>query len=95
MAETKKPGWPKIGSIRKGDDGSNYIKLEENVKIFVDGQEVPLNDKRTVQLQDPRAKVTQLKEKGYIDEAEADKRLEKLSGMTWLRYDLFVPPPRN
>lgn len=94
MAETKKSkGWPKIGTLRKGDNGS-YIKLEANVKILVDGVEVPLNDKKTVRLEDPRAKVEGLYERGFITEAEKDKRLEKLEEHSWLRYELVVPPPR-
>lgn len=95
MAETKKSkGWPKIGTLRKGDSGS-YIKLESNVKILVDGVEVPLNDKRTVRLEDPRKKVENLFERGIITEAEHDKRLESLANNEWLKYELIVPPPRD
>lgn len=93
MAKGK--GWPKIGTIRRSKEGSNYIKLEDNVKILVDGQEVQLNGQRIVQLQDPRSKVESLKENGHIDEAEADRRLEKLASMDWLRYELVIPPPRS
>lgn len=95
MAETKKSkSWPKIGTLRKGDSGS-YIKLESNVKIMVDGVEVPLNDKRTVRLEDPRKKVENLFERGIITEAEHDKRLESLANNEWLKYELIVPPPRD
>lgn len=94
MAETKKKSWPRIGSLRKGDNGS-YIKLEANVEIYVDGVKIDMNEKKTVKLEDPRAKVEQLRDKGIISEADADKRLEKLAELTWLRYDLVVPPPRT
>lgn len=95
MAETKKSkGWPKIGTLRKGDNGS-YIKLDEGVEIFVNGEKVPTNDKRTVRLEDPRQKVSGLYERGFITEAEKDKRLEKLEEHSWLRYELVVPPPRT
>lgn len=94
MAETKKSkGWPKIGTLRKGDTGS-YIKLEENVSILVDGVAIPMNEKRVVRLEDPRKKVEQLFEKEYITEAEKDKRLEKLAENEWLRYELVVAPPK-
>lgn len=97
MSQTKtfkNKGWPKIGTLRKGDSGS-YIKLEDNVKIFVDGVEVPMNDKKTVRLEDPRKKVEGLRDRGIISEAEADKRLEKLAELDWLRYELILPPPRT
>ncbi len=95
MAETttKKKGWPVIGSLRKGDNGS-YIKLSDGVEILFNGEKVPLNDKKTVRLEDPRKKVEGLRDRGFIDEAEADKRLEKLSTMEWLRYELVCPPPK-
>lgn len=91
MAKGK--SWPKIGTLRKGDSGS-YIKLEAGVTVFIDGVEVPLNDKKTVRLEDPRKKVEGLLERGIISEADADKRLEKLAENEWLRYELIVPPPR-
>lgn len=91
MAKGK--SWPKIGTLRKGDNGS-YIKLEEGVEVFVNGEKVPMNDKRTVRLEDPRKKVEGLLERGIISEADADKRLEKLAENEWLRYELIVPPPR-
>lgn len=88
-------GWPKIGTLRKGEDNRSYIKLENNVKILVDGVEVPLNKARTVRLEDPRKKVEGLLERNFIDEAEADRRLAVLAENTWLKYELIVPPPRE
>lgn len=92
--KAKSKGWPVIGSLRKGDNGS-YIKLADNVTVFVDGQPVALNSKKTVRLEDPRKKVEGLFERGHIDEKQRDSRLEKLAEMDWLRYDLVVPPPRD
>ena len=95
MSEVKKSkGWPKIGTLRRGDNGS-YIKLEDNVTILIDGKPVDMNQKKTVRLEDPRKKVEGLHERGFIDEAEKDKRLEKLAELEWLRYELIVPPPRS
>ncbi len=96
MANTsgKKKPWAKIGTLRKGQDGS-YIKLEANVEVYVDGVKIDMNDKKTVRLEDPRRKVEGLHERGFIDEAEKDKRLEKLAELDWLRYELIVPPPRT
>lgn len=98
--KTKKKGWPKIGTLRRGEaeDGkpaSSYIKLEEGVEILINGVKVPMNEKRTVRLDDPRKTVEKLRDGGHISEADADKRLEKLSENQWLRYELILPPPRT
>lgn len=90
----KKAPWPKIGSLRKNDSGS-YIKLEDNVTILVDGKPISMNKTKTVRLEDPRAKVEGLRDRGFITEAEADKRLERLAELTWLRYELVVAPAKD
>jgi len=96
MAETKKKkGWPRIGTVRKGDDGGSYIKLDEGVEVFLNGEKVALNEKRTVRLEDPRKTVEKLYERGIITEKEHDTRLEKLVEMQWLKYDMIVPPPKG
>lgn len=96
MAESKakRKSWPKVGTLRRGDSGS-YIKLEEGVEIYMNGEKLPMNAKRTVRLEDPRKKVEGLFERGIIDEAEHDKRLEVLASNDWLRYELIVAPPRD
>ena len=94
MAENNKnKGWPKVGTLRKGDYG-HYIVLEKNVDIMVDGKKLELNEKRTVRLDDPRKKVEMLLEKGFIDEGEAEKRMDTLNANAWLKYELIVPPPK-
>jgi hypothetical protein len=94
VTKAKTKSWPTVGTLRKGDSGS-YIKLEANVDIYVDGVKIELNDKKTIRLEDPRKKVEQLRDRGIISESDADKRLEKLSTMDWLRYNLVAPPPRD
>lgn len=94
MNKTKGKGWPKIGTLRKGDYG-NYIKLEENVTILVDGEPVDLNDSRTVSLEDPRKKAEFFFDNGHITEADFDKRMEVLEENAWLRYELVVPPSKS
>ena len=94
MAKTKNKGWPKIGTVRKGDYGS-YIKLEENVTILVDGSPVEMNESRTVSLEDPRKKAEFFFENGHISEADFNKRMEVLAENSWLRYELVVPPTRS
>jgi hypothetical protein len=92
-AKAKSKGWPKIGTLRKSDTGV-YIKLEEGVEITLNGVKVEMNDKRTVRLENPRDKVVQLYDRGFIDEATKDKRLEKLEEHSWLKYELICPPPK-
>lgn len=95
MAETKKSrSWPTVGSLRKSDDGRNYIKLANNVTILVDGKPVSMNKSRTINLQDPRKNVEQLQQRGVITGEQAEERLEKLSSMQWLRYELVIPPAK-
>lgn len=96
MASQNKPkrkGWPKVGTIRKNDGGS-YLKLEDNVEILVDGQKIPLNKSRTLNFQDPRKNVEAMRDKGIIDEKTAEERLEKLSTMDWLKYEVIAAPPK-
>lgn len=92
MAKSK--GWPKVGTLRRGDTGS-YIKLDEGYKVVGPDGEVPMNATRTIRLEDPRKKVEGLRDRGIISEAEADKRLEKLAENEWLRYELVIAPPRE
>jgi len=100
MAEKKSKAWPKVGTLRRSTDqktgkpGASYIKLEPNVDIYVDGKKVEMNQTRTVRLEDPKTKVLQLHERGFIDEAEKDKRLERLEENSWLKYELVIAPPR-
>lgn len=90
----KKKSWPKIGSVRKGDSGTSYIKLDEGVEVFVKGEKVELNKSRTLTLQDPRKQVQGMRDRGIITEQQADERLEKLSELTFLKYDIVCPPPK-
>jgi RNase H-fold protein (predicted Holliday junction resolvase) len=91
--EKKSKGWPKIGTLRKGDYG-HYIVLEKGVEILVDGQKIAMNDKRSVRLEDPKKTVEMLLEKGVISEEKAQERLATLEANAWLKYELVVPPPK-
>lgn len=105
MSQTKQnKGWPVIGSLRQSESEdpatgkkvkSSYLKMADGVEIFLDGKKVELNKTRTVKLECPRKKVEGLCERGHITEKQRDERLEKLSEMEWLRYDLVAPPPRD
>lgn len=95
MAEGKKTGWPKVGSIRRSKDGKNYMKVEPNVTMFVDGVPVEFNEHRIIQLQDPLEKIDTLEKNGYLDAATATERRTQLAAMDWLRYECVVPPRKS
>ena len=95
MSENKVK-WPKLGTLRSGTSPKgnkySYIKLEDNIKILVDGVEAEMNDKLIVRLQDPRDTVDRLEQRGIIDEATANSRRAKLDELDWLKYELVLPP---
>lgn len=92
----KSKGWPRIGSVRKDKNGKSYIKLNEDVEVFVGGTKVEMNKYRTVRLEDPTARIDGLQERGFITEQEADKRRSELAEKSaWLKYELVVPPEGN
>ena len=93
QTKSKKPSWPKIGTIRKSSKGS-YIKFNDGVEILVDGVKVEFNDSRTANLVDPVQEVEKLIERGIISSDKADERREKAQeAAEWLKYEIQVPPP--
>lgn len=83
--------WNKIGTVRKNDKGKFYIKFEEGVVVTKNG--VALNHRDTANLQDPREQVKRLADTQKITNDQAKERLDKLNALTWLQYDIIVPPP--
>ena len=92
--KSKRKSWPQIGTIRKSDDGTSYIKLADGVELIVKGEKVLLNKSRTLKLQKPVDNVKQLQERGVIDSDEAERRLEKLEAMKWLTHEIVASPPK-
>lgn len=68
-----------IGEIREGKEGGLYMKLtkaanlKEGANVFIDT---------------PQSKIESFLEKGYIDEAEAERRIANIP--EWKRYVLTV-----
>lgn len=97
--KTKSKGWPKIGTLRrstnKAGEKYSYIKLEDNVEVYVDGVKVSMNEKRVVRLEDPKANLEGLFSRGIIDESEYTRRMESLAQNDWLKYELKIAPPRG
>lgn len=91
----KKSGWPVIADIIKNENGS-YVKFKEGVKITLNGEEVPLNEKRTAILQDPVKEVERMVANGVISEDKAEARLAQVQEVaTWLKYSICCPPPKE
>jgi len=99
MAKKK---WSDLGTLRKKEGGKAYLVIGNNVKILVgtynkesdsveDYEEVDLGEYRTVALTDPFAGIDGLLSKGYIDEKEANSRIEKIKDKN-VKYKVTVPP---
>ncbi|MDA9072659.1 hypothetical protein N9K75_02155 [bacterium] len=63
-----KPTYVEFAQVRKGDDGSTYIKIVEDVTLSK-------NDK--VYKNTPEEKLKTLLDRGFIDEATAAERLSR------------------
>lgn len=75
--------WKKLGSVRKGKNGGNYIKLDGPVTLGPDD---------VIQLQDPRKKLTESAAAGRITEEQAAEWAAKIPD--YIRYELVLPPKR-
>ncbi len=100
----KKKSWPEVGTLRqKNEDGSKpYLVIHPSIKILVGSydkdsesydnfEEIDLGDYRTVKCIDPMPGLDALLEKGYIDEAEHEKRVETIDNKN-VMFKLTVPP---
>lgn len=97
MSQRKK--WPVIGKIteNKGKNGTfRQIQFEENVTIFVDGEQVDMNEYRQANLVTPVQEVEQLIKNGVIEESKQEFRRNKAQEISsWLKHKIIVPPPRG
>ena len=73
--------WKKLGSVRKGKNGGNYIKLDGPVNLLADD---------VIQLQDPRKKLQESAAAGRITEEQAAEWSAKIPD--YVRFDLVLPP---
>jgi len=98
MAKQK---WTQVGSVRKGQSGNLYIKIDPNLaqltelKDAVDNQINILKDGGetkgiNLQLEKPQVKLHRLLELGFIDDAEFQKRLERVP--EYIRQEVTLPP---
>ena len=93
---TKKKSWPKIGTVRKSDDGNRYIKFSDNVTILVDGKEIDMNKSRTANLTSPSEDLERMIKNNIVPEADVEKRRAQVeSTKGWLLSDIVVPPPKT
>ncbi|PCI45920.1 MAG: hypothetical protein COB41_00590 [Proteobacteria bacterium] len=102
MAKSK--SWPELGTLRqKNEDGSKpYLHIHPSVRILIGSynsdtesydnyEELDLGDYRTVKCVDPLSGLDALLEKGYIDEAEHEKRVTVVEDKN-IMFKLTVPP---
>lgn len=75
--------WLKIGSIRKGKTGNLYIKVDKGVT---------LTEGESLQLQDPRKKLSDSVAAGRLSEEKAAEFAEKIPD--YIRYEVVRPPAK-
>jgi|CXWL01.1.fsa_nt_gi hypothetical protein len=97
-ASSAKAKWSELGTVRQrlSKDGKkvNYLVLNKNVTILVEGEEVDLGTFRTVSFMDPQAGLDSLLSGGHIDQDEYDKRIS-FNEEKGVKYRLTVPPVKN
>ena len=81
MANT---AWKKLGSLRKSQKGSLYIKLDEDIS---------LKKGQSVQLKDPRKSLDAAVEAGRMSSEKAEEMKAKIP--EYIRYDLILAPDNN
>ena len=74
----------KLGSLRKSEKGSLYIKIDEGVSLDAGA---------VIQLQDPRKKLDESVEKGRLSQERADEIRAKIPD--YIRYELVLAPPKK
>ena len=77
-------GWQTIGSIRKSKEGKLYFKVDEDVN---------LTKGSSLQLQDPRKRMTMLAEKGFLTKEAAEERIANIP--EYVRYDVVIAPKKD
>jgi hypothetical protein len=73
--------WEKIGSVRRGKTGNNYIKIDNDVTLKAG---------RIVQIQDPRKRLDEMVAKGKMDADKAEEYKEKIPD--YILKELVLPP---
>jgi hypothetical protein len=77
-----KPKWEQVGSIRKGEDGSLYMKVEKDIPAG-----------RSVQLKKPVDEIQRKVQMGWITQDEANERIAKVP--EYIKFDLYLKPPKT
>lgn len=75
--------WTKVGSLRKGKSGGNYIKVDTDVN---------LKKGQTLSLQDPRKSLENAVANGRMDEAKAEALKAKIP--EYIKYDVVLVPDK-
>ena len=91
ISQTK---WNQIGIVIQGKNGlPDYIKLDDDIQIYANGQPLPMNPERRVRMQNPVQNVQNMINKGVIQPQDAQRRMASvMKSQHWLKFELFVPP---
>ena len=82
MSEKKK--WSDIGSIREGNSGKLYIKLDKVDELY---------DGVALQIEKPEEEINRLYELGFVNDEQKEERLSKLP--SWLKYKIKLAPKKD
>jgi hypothetical protein len=97
-ASPAKAKWAELGTVRQriNKDGKkvNYLVLNKNVSISLDGESVDLGTFRTVSFIDPMSGLDSLLSGGHIDQDEYDKRVS-FNEEKGVKYRLTIPPAKS
>lgn len=77
-------GWKKIGSLRKSQKGSNYLKID---------MDITLKKGDVVQLTNPRESLDKAVEAGRMSAEKAQEIKEKIPD--YIRFELTLAPSKN
>ena len=82
--------WINFGAIIKKKDGGFYIKLNDQVEVLnVNGNAVK---NRYINVSSPVTKFERMLEKGVIDEAEFNSKVEAIPD--FVKYELTIAPDK-
>ena len=74
--------WDKIGTLRKGNKGNFYLKIDKDVTLKAG---------ESVQVKDPRKSLAEAVTAGRMSKEQADEMTAKVP--EYIRYELYKTPP--
>jgi hypothetical protein len=92
QVQKKSGNWVDLGSIRESEDGEKqFVVLNKNVTVLVDGEEVDLGQYRTVKLIDPRKGLETSLQNERINQEKYEQQMNYINEKRVI-FKLTVPP---